>query len=105
LLASSSSPSSLQVDITEMVLAESQLRAVNEQLAVEKERMNALIQRQVELIACLGKVSGVEGHTSGSQRLSDLLDNVRQHLMTDGGGTLYEPIEVSELIGKGSVSK
>ena len=46
-----------QVDATARVMAEREVQSSNVALAAEQERMAALVQRQHQLIACLGKVS------------------------------------------------
>ena len=48
----------MQVDATARVLAEREVLSTNVALASEQQRMKALVERQIQLIACLGKVSG-----------------------------------------------
>jgi hypothetical protein len=49
----------VQVDATDKVLAQKEVERTNVALAAEKVRMQSLLQRQYQLIACLGKVSEV----------------------------------------------
>jgi beta-phosphoglucomutase-like phosphatase (HAD superfamily) len=111
------------VDVTETVIAKRQLQQAHDQLAEEKARMDVLLQRQHELIECLGKVNSVvavKGHhhhlaaavASGSPRLSNtqsvpsitsLLDGVRTHVTAESVG-LKDNIELQKLLGQGSVS-
>ncbi|GAX83029.1 hypothetical protein CEUSTIGMA_g10456.t1 [Chlamydomonas eustigma] len=111
-----------QVDVTETVLAKRQLQQAHDQLAEEKARMDVLLQRQHELIECLGKVNSVvvgkghHHHLAGSQagpRMSNsqsapsttsLLDGVRTHMTMEGAGP-KDKIELQKLLGQGSFGK
>ncbi len=123
-----------QVDVTEVVVAERQLQSTHDQLAEEKQRMDVLIKRQLELIACLGKISGADepptslslsdmnsdtaassgplsprpGSSQGgrSNRLESqrLLHSVRQRL-AEGSASTREAIELRELLGQGTVRR
>ncbi|GAX77878.1 hypothetical protein CEUSTIGMA_g5320.t1 [Chlamydomonas eustigma] len=102
-----------QVDVTEAVQAKRQLQAAHDELAEEKGRMDALLQRQHELIECLGKVGGVDaGVRDTARRVSRvpsvataaLMDGVRQHMKEDAEKP-YENIEIMEMLGQGSFGK
>ncbi|GAX83025.1 hypothetical protein CEUSTIGMA_g10452.t1 [Chlamydomonas eustigma] len=97
-----------QVDVTETVLAKRQLQQAHDQLAEEKARMDVLLQRQHELIECLGKVNSVlpGGAVSSGRRGSSavLVDNVRAR-MTEGADGSRDKIELQRLLGQGSFGK
>jgi hypothetical protein len=87
------------------------LQAAHDELAEEKDRMDALLQRQHELIECLGKVGGVDASVrdtalrvsrAPSVATAALMDGVRQH-MKDGAEKPYETIQILEILGQGSV--
>jgi hypothetical protein len=61
-----------QVDATARVMAEREVQSTNVALAMEQQRMKALVQRQHQLIACLGKVRGRQGRTPSLSLTSPL---------------------------------
>ena len=69
--------------------------------------MDALLQRQVELISCLGLVTGVGKAPSNNSAALDLIAGVKRQLATEGisssgGGN---KIEMMELLGEGAFGK
>ncbi|GAX73536.1 hypothetical protein CEUSTIGMA_g987.t1 [Chlamydomonas eustigma] len=94
-----------QVDITETVSAKQQLQKAHAILAEEKKRMDALVKRQYDLIACLGMVTDVGTSPGNNSAAAELIAGVQRQLagslsMEDDGG-----LEVMEMIGEGSYGK
>jgi hypothetical protein len=75
-------------------------------LAAEKARIDSLLERQSELIACLGKVTEI-GKQSSNAAAAALIDSVRRKIAELGSeehlSTGQDIIEIMELIGEGSV--
>ncbi|GAX77879.1 hypothetical protein CEUSTIGMA_g5321.t1 [Chlamydomonas eustigma] len=107
-----------QMDVTETVLAKHELQIAHDQLAEERDRMDTLLQRQHDLIECLGKIGGVDGTLGGtgsskvgslnqrpmSLAASALMDSVRQHVR-EGADKPQDGIQIQELLGEGSFGK
>lgn len=104
----------LQIDISATVAAQREVQAANARLAEEKLRTDALVQRQYNLITCLGRVSDIQrAHSSPNASTHELINAVRRKLTSSaaakgagaGGGAADEDdIELLEVLGVGSVS-
>jgi hypothetical protein len=103
-----------QIDVSEVVIAERNRQRAHAELAVEKLRMDALLQRQCELIACLGKIgsagkgSASDCHTMTAARHStraQMLQNVRLHVAEGEEKNSRDNIQLHELLGQGTVSR
>ncbi|GAX78317.1 hypothetical protein CEUSTIGMA_g5759.t1 [Chlamydomonas eustigma] len=106
-----------QIDVTAAVLAQKQVQRANGLLVMEKQRSLAVVQRQYELIECIGWLSEVGLSAAGDRRVSDLIDTVRKQLLEEstssqggdaegaGLGPGGEGIRLMEMIGSGTTGK
>ena len=98
--------------MTAAVLAKREVQKSHAELAEEKLRADALVQRQYELIECLGWVSDVSQSSAGDRRASSLIDKVRRQMVADhrGGPSSSLPVErdkvqIKGLLGHGMVCR
>ncbi len=86
--------------MTETVLAKREAQR-------ERERTEALLQRQYELIDCLGWVSDVGRSAKDDSKALKLIESVSRQIIFSGKsaeGDVSQRIELLEFIGQGSVS-
>ncbi len=99
-------------------MAERKVKSTNLALAAEQERMAALVQRQHQLIACLGKVNDAAESSSGELRKAaskvreadaELISTFGRSIAKRGAADLQSKGEESILIlaplGAGTVSE
>jgi hypothetical protein len=97
-------------------MAKKEVQRANSLLVMEKQRSEAVVQRQYELIECIGWLSEVGQSAAGDKRVSDLIDLVKKQLVeessasshggdADGAGSVpgKEGIRLMEMIGLGTV--
>ncbi|GAX74261.1 hypothetical protein CEUSTIGMA_g1710.t1 [Chlamydomonas eustigma] len=103
-----------QIDVTEVVVSERNRQRAHDELAAEKLRMDVLLQRQRELIACLGKIgsasegSASDGHIVAAARHStraQMMQNVRLHVSEGEEESSGGNIQLLELLGQGTFGK
>lgn len=105
-----------QLDVTDIVLAQKEVMKANHELALEKERMQALLQRQYDLIQVLRDSSPAVGNdsrdsssgrlvpTKGGIDLHGEINSIREILSAAGASkpTRADEIHLHHMIGQGA---
>lgn len=93
------------------MLAQRQLQQALHELAEDKERMAHLVQRQHDLIACLGKLNSMEKAIGGEgSAAAEALSNLKRQICSSSDAMMGNPgfdedMHMMELLGAGSVSR
>ena len=103
------------VDVTERVRGEESLKKALQDLELEKKRTESLLQRQYELLECLGKVTTAQTGIDKDSAAARMLEGVKRKMMVGASSTrainalsseqqyeTEEKLEILELIGTGS---
>ena len=93
------------------MLAQRQLQQALHELAEDRERMAHLVQRQHDLIACLGKRNAMEKAIGGEGGgAAEALSNLKRQICSSSDAMMGNPgfdedMHMMELLGAGSVSR
>ncbi|GAX83628.1 hypothetical protein CEUSTIGMA_g11052.t1 [Chlamydomonas eustigma] len=94
-----------QIDVSETVKAQKQLEEAHAQLAEEKSRMDSLLKRQYDLIACLGLCAEVARSGINNEAAAELIASVQRQITAGEAVPGGEQIQILEDLGSGAYGK
>jgi hypothetical protein len=95
-----------QIDVTAVELANRAIKQANAELAEERERINALLQRQYELIDILRTETSKEGNGDDyfTEKINFLRSTIAKDAVGFGDTARAEEIRLDKILGRGNVS-